>query len=79
MSDFGVLTAIAIMVVIAVLVKPYVPIEVIIVTPNYAPTTPSRGWFINPFDGSISIGEIFAAIIPAILVSYYSLVNVEQH
>ena len=57
------------MVVVAVLVKPYVAIEVIIVAANYATTIPSRGWFINPFDGSISIGAIFGALIPAMLVS----------
>ena len=57
------------MVVIAVLVKPFVAIEVIIVTPNYATTIPSRGWFINPLNGSISTGAIFGALIPAMLVS----------
>ena len=70
MSDFGVLMAIAIMVVVAYFVKPYVPIEVIIVAPNYSVTnSTARDWFINPFDGSLSIVAGFAAFIPAVLVS----------
>lgn len=63
--------AIAIMVVVAYLMKPLIAIEVIIVTPNYSTTIPSRGWFINPFDGSVSVEALFGALIPAILVYTY--------
>ena len=69
-SDFGVLMAIAVMVMVAYFVKPYIAIEVIIVAPNYSVTnSTARDWFINPFDGSLSIVAGFAAFIPAALVS----------
>ena len=68
--------AIAIMVVVAYCVKPYVPIEVIIVAPNYSVTnSTARGWFINPFDGSLSIVAGFAAFIPAVLVRLVLLLH----
>ena len=73
MRDFGVLMAIAVMVMVAYFVKPYIAIEVIIVAPNYSVTnSTARDWFINPFDGSLSIVAGFAAFIPAVLVSFGS-------
>ena len=70
MSDFGMLVAITSMVLVAFLISHLVSVEGLLVPPNYSVSDPSvRGWFINPFNGSLSVGEGFGAIVPAILVS----------
>jgi len=67
-SDFGMLTAIGTMVVVAYLVRDLIAVETLVVT-RWTPSNPAvRGWFINPFDGSVTIGAAFGAIIPALLV-----------
>ncbi len=68
-SDFGMLTAILLMVLLAYLVRDLIAVEILVVPPNYATSNITRGWFINPFNGTLSVGECFGAIIPAVLVS----------
>lgn len=69
MSDFGMLTAITTMVLVAFFLRDLIAVEVLLVPPNYSVSRPAdRGWFINPFGGSLSIGAAFGAIIPALLV-----------
>ena len=68
-SDFGMLTAILLMVLLAYIFRDLIAVEVLVVPPNYATSNITRGWFINPFNGALSIGEGFGALIPAVLVS----------
>ena len=69
-SDFGMLTAITTMVVVAYLVRDHIAVEVLLVPPNYSVSnSTARGWFINPFN-TLSVGAAFGAMIPALLVSY---------
>ena len=69
-SDFGMLTAITTMVIVAYLLRDLITVEVLLVPPNYSVSNATaRGWIVDPFNGSISIGVGFAAVIPAFLVS----------
>ena len=69
-SDFGMLTAIVTMVIVAYLMRNMVAVEVLVVPPNYSPSNPlARGWFINPFNGKVSLLAGFGAFVPALLVS----------
>lgn len=71
-SDFGILTAIFAMVLVAYFMRNFVAVEVLVVPPNYSVSNPFvRGWFINPFNGAVSILAGFGAFIPALLVSLY--------
>ena len=70
MSDFGVLTAIATMVIVSYVMRDMVTVETLQVAPNFEPSNSTeRGWFINPFNGKLSLGAGFGAAIPALLVS----------
>ena len=69
LSDFGMLTAISTMVIVAYLLRNHIAIEVLLVPPKYSVSNPAvRGWFINPFNGRLSLLEGFGAFIPALLV-----------
>ncbi len=63
------LAAITSMVLVAYLLRGFITVEVLFVPPKYGVSRPSsRGWFINPFNGSLSVAAGFGAIIPALLV-----------
>lgn len=69
-SDFGMLTAITVAVVVAFLARNFITFEVLLVPPNYSVSRPAvRGWFINPFNGNVSVGAAFGALIPALLLA----------
>ena len=71
-SDFGMMTAISSMVIVAYLFRGYVATDVIVVNPNYVVSKPvCREWFVNPFNGmnSLSVAAGFGALVPALLVS----------
>ncbi len=68
-SDFGMLVAITTMVVVAYLLRNLITVETLLVPPNYSVSnSTARTWIVNPFDGSLSIGAGFGAVIPAFLV-----------
>jgi len=61
------------MVLVAYFMKNLVPVEGLLVPSGYSVSSPNtRDWFVNGFDGSVSIGIGFGAFIPAALVSGYS-------
>ena len=69
MSDFGVFTALVIMVLIAYLLRNVITVETLIVSSGFEPSNSAiRGWFINPFNGRISVREGFAALGVGMLV-----------
>ena len=63
------LVAITTMVIVAYLFRNLISVEVLLVPPNYSVSnSTARGWIVNPFNGSLSIGMGFGAVIPAFLV-----------
>ena len=58
MSDFGVFTALTIAVIVAYLLRNVIAVETLHVSSGFEPSSSAiRGWFINPFDGRISVRE----------------------
>ena len=79
-SDFGMLTAICTMVLVAYMLRDLVVVETLVVPAGWTNSNSTvRGWFINPLDGRLSIWEIFGAMVPAALVCLPSSFHTHTH
>ena len=69
LSDFSIFTALTIMVIVAYLLRNLITVETLQVSSGFNPSnSTARSWFINPFDGKITLGQGFGALVPAMLV-----------